>query len=72
LSADYFSDCGDIFLDLLCYELHRENLSPETVNFLADHIASCPGCRRKMAEFKQVLTAEGSDFTVDMSLLCSS
>jgi hypothetical protein len=72
LRTNYFSDCGDILLDLLCYELHRDRLSPETVSFLVDHIAGCPSCRRKATAFQEILAAEYSDFTIDMSLLCNS
>jgi hypothetical protein len=72
LDAKYFSDCGDILLDLLCYELQRDRLSPETVSFLVDHLASCPSCRRKATAFQEILATEGSDFTIDRSLLCNS
>jgi hypothetical protein len=72
LSANYFSECRDILLDLLCYELQRDKLSPETVSFLVDHLASCPSYRRKATAFQEMLAAECSDFTIDISLLCSS
>jgi hypothetical protein len=72
LSANYFSECGDIPLDLLCYELQRDKLSPETVSFLVDYLASCPSCRRKATALQKILVAECSDFAIDISLLCNS
>jgi hypothetical protein len=38
------SDCADILLDLLCYELLLKMLSPEIEAMLLEHLEACPSC----------------------------
>ncbi len=58
------SDCIDIMLDLLCYEVLRRKLSPEMEGILDRHLRSCSSCRQKVRAFLVVLRggAAGANF----------
>lgn len=49
------SDCIETLLDLLCYEVRSGRLSPEVEYLLQDHLASCPSCRRHVAQLAVVI-----------------
>jgi hypothetical protein len=55
-----WSDCADTLLDLICYEICRDSLSFEAEALLADHLAECSDCRRRLSEFKQTLRSEST------------
>ncbi len=45
------SDCSELLLDLLWYEIHCRRLSPEMESILACHLSECAVCRAKFSEF---------------------
>lgn len=45
------SDCSEMLLDMLCYELLTRKLSPEMQDLLDRHMRCCPACRRKVLGF---------------------
>ena len=45
------SDCSDLLLDLLWYEIHCGRLSSEMESILACHLSECSVCRTKLSEF---------------------
>jgi hypothetical protein len=53
--AHDFGDCTEVLLDLICYEIYRENLSPEMEAILASHLAECECCRTKFYNMKQLI-----------------
>jgi hypothetical protein len=50
------SECSDMLLDLVCYEILRGNLSPEMEGLLESHLEECPDCRRRVLDFGQTLS----------------
>jgi hypothetical protein len=48
-------NCTETLLDMLCYEVYRERLSPEMEALLADHLVECEHCRAKVLGLKQLL-----------------
>lgn len=46
--------CIGLLLDLICYEIHGERLSPEMEGLLEEHLASCDECRLKVCQFHEV------------------
>ena len=48
-------NCAELLLDLLCYEVLRERLSPEMEAMLADHLAECEYCRMKFLDFRRIV-----------------
>jgi hypothetical protein len=48
-------DCSDLLLDLVCYEVVSGRFSPEMEDILKHHLNSCPACRRKVLDFRQIL-----------------
>ena len=49
------SECLDVWLDLVCYEILSRRLSPEMKEILKDHLRNCASCRRKVLGFRQIL-----------------
>jgi len=49
------SDCSELLLDLLWYEIHCRRLSPEMESILTGHLAECFACRMRFSEFVQAL-----------------
>ncbi len=47
--------CAEVLLDLICYEVFRDKLSPETEAILAEHLAECEFCRIRFFDFKQLV-----------------
>jgi hypothetical protein len=47
-------NCIEVLLDLICYEIIRNKLSPEMEALLADHFAECEYCRTKFLNFRQL------------------
>jgi len=56
-------NCAEILLDLLCYEIFRDNLSPEMEAILADHLAKCGLCRARFLNFKQLMKEKPETIT---------
>lgn len=50
-------NCTEVLLSLLCYEIHRDKLSPEMEAILADHLAKCEYCQTKFINFRNLLEA---------------
>ena len=48
-------NCTDMLLSIICYEIHRDKLSPEMEAILADHLAECESCRTRFLNFRQLL-----------------
>jgi hypothetical protein len=48
-------NCAEVLLDLICYEIFREKLSPEMQAILADHFAKCGRCRTNFLNFKRLM-----------------
>lgn len=48
-------NCADVLLDLICYEVFRDKLSPEMEAILAEHLTECELCRTKFLNFKQLI-----------------
>ena len=46
--------CIGLLLDMICYEIHGERLSPEMEGLLEDHLNSCAECRLKVYQFQEV------------------
>lgn len=53
-------NCTEILLSLLCYEIHRDKLSPEMEAILADHLAECEYCRKSVLGFRKLLEEESA------------
>jgi len=49
------SDCLQMLLDLVCYEIQSGRLSPEMGEILTDHLADCPSCRQGVRHFQEIL-----------------
>lgn len=49
------SDCTELLIDLVCYELQGHRLSPEMAGLLDEHLEECPSCRRKVQGFYELL-----------------
>ncbi len=49
------SDCAEILLDLVCYEIYRMKLSPEMQQLFFDHLDQCPTCRKRVAGYLDLL-----------------
>lgn len=60
MNLDQHSDCVQVLLDLLCYEMHSRGLSPEMEQILEDHLWECPSCRKGVRNFKEVLEGEAA------------
>jgi hypothetical protein len=45
LSGDE-SDCAQVLLSLICYELRGNRISPEMELILENHLLGCPSCRK--------------------------
>ena len=52
------SNCADMLLDLVCYEILSRRFSPEMRDILERHLLDCPSCRRKVSFFHQTLIEE--------------
>ena len=48
-------NCTEVLLSLICYEIHKDKLSPEMEAILDDHLAECEGCRARFLNIKQLL-----------------
>ncbi len=55
MNAQEQLDCVHTLLDILCYEIHSQRLSPEMEQLLSDHLQQCPGCRKGINNFREVL-----------------
>jgi hypothetical protein len=52
------SDCIDVLLDLVCYEILSKRVSPEMEHLLERHVRGCASCRRKVLGFRRILRGE--------------
>jgi hypothetical protein len=50
--------CEDILMDVICYEICRDRLSPEMKFIFEKHLEQCPHCRHKIFSFLHVLEEE--------------
>lgn len=50
--------CEDILLDVICYEIYRNRLSPEMKFVFEKHLEKCPECRRRIFSFLRILQEE--------------
>lgn len=50
--------CAETLMDLICYEIHRDRLSPEMEAILATHLAKCECCNAMFLNFKQLVEEE--------------
>jgi hypothetical protein len=50
--------CAEILMDLICYEAHRDRLSPEMEAILAVHLAKCEYCNTMFLNFRQLVEEE--------------
>jgi hypothetical protein len=48
-------DCTEVLLDLICYEVLNDRLSPEMEGILADHLAECAYCRTRFLSFRRLI-----------------
>lgn len=44
------SNCLDTLVDILCYEMIRGRLSPETKALFAEHLEICAACRKRSSD----------------------
>jgi hypothetical protein len=72
MSSYELSDCAEILLDLICYEICRDKLSPETEALLANHLIECAVCREKVRNFKQLLAEKPTVRNVRLPILFSN
>jgi hypothetical protein len=56
-------NCAEVLLDLICYEILRDKLSPEMKAILADHLAKCELCRTIFLNFKQLIEEKSKTIT---------
>lgn len=56
-------NCAEVLLDIICYEIFRDKLSPEMNAILADHLAKCRLCRTKFLNFKQLMEQKPETIT---------
>ncbi len=49
------SECVQIALDVICYEMHCGRLSQEMVEILEEHAASCAFCRQYIRQFNEMI-----------------
>ncbi len=59
--------CKELFLDLLCYEIHRGTISPEMKGLFEDHLVKCRYCRSKALGLFDLLSLNSgsSDTTIN-------
>jgi len=48
---ELISNCLDTVVDILCYEMIRGRLSPETKALFAEHLEICAACKRRGSDF---------------------
>jgi len=49
------SECTEMLIDLVCYELHVGKLSPEMQRLFDVHLGECASCRRRVLNFRRTL-----------------
>ncbi|MBZ5498253.1 MAG: hypothetical protein LAP85_17775 [Acidobacteriia bacterium] len=49
------TNCVDLLLDLVFYEMHSKRLSPEMAYLLEGHLESCSSCRERILTFRRIL-----------------
>ena len=58
MSLHLTSDCTDMLLDLVCYEMYSKRLSPEMQDIFGCHLLECPTCRKKVEHFRHMVGEE--------------
>lgn len=48
-------NCAETLMDLICYEVHRDRLSPEMEAILESHLAKCEYCNAMFLNFRQLV-----------------
>lgn len=49
------SECTEMLIDLVCYELHIGKLSPEMRRLFDVHLEECPACCRRVLNYRKTL-----------------
>ena len=49
------SDCLQMLLDIICYEMQVQRLSPEMTTLVKEHLETCTQCRTGVGHFEEVL-----------------
>ncbi len=57
-------NCIEMLLSLICYEIQRDNLSPEMKEVLLDHLAECKSCRARFRNFRQLLEEQPTTYVM--------
>ncbi len=47
-------NCIELLVSLICYEVQRDNLSPEMEDILVHHLTECECCRTRFRNFRQL------------------
>ena len=53
-------DCLQVLLDVICYEMQVQRLSPEMTALVQEHLKSCTQCRTGTGHFEQIFLPEGA------------
>jgi hypothetical protein len=49
------SECSDMLIDLVCYEIQLRRLSPEVERIFKIHLEHCPSCKHRAHSFRATL-----------------
>jgi hypothetical protein len=49
------TDCAEVLMDLICYEVYRDRLTPEMETLLVAHLAECECCKKLFRNFQQIV-----------------
>ena len=49
------TQCSEVLLDLVCYEIQTRRLSPEMRRLFYRHLEQCAVCRRRVRAFEGIL-----------------
>ena len=49
------SECLQMLLDVICYEMQVQRLSPEMTMLVKEHLETCTQCRTGVGHFEEVL-----------------
>ncbi len=55
MNVQEHTDCVHTLLDILCYEISSQRLSPEMEQLLSEHLKDCPCCQKSIHNFREVL-----------------
>ena len=58
-------DCAQFLLNLICYEIRRQKLSPEMGLLLETHLRECPACRKGLRSFVEMLRPQRPAFSLN-------